>query len=176
MSRPGAWAVVLSNLWKYLRKDWSTKASYVYIGEDALGNRYYEIKNTRQNVTRSVFHCFSSVVPSCCAILRLYFEEGVSLKFVGFKLSGYDPPTGASNPQTPTVEWQSWLKGTRRFPPSEEEIALNRMRQQAQLAQNLTTEQRAPHVAATGTSQKQDKPAAFPHFEDLESAPGAKKS
>ncbi|VDM56116.1 unnamed protein product [Angiostrongylus costaricensis] len=138
MSRPGAWAVVLSNLWKYLRKDWSAK---VYIGEDAMGNRYYEIKNTRQNVTR-----------------------------------GYDPPIGASNPQAPTVEWQSWLKGTRRFPPSEEEIALNRTRQQAQLAQNLTTEQRAPHVAATDTSRKQDIPAAFPHYEDLESAPGAKKS
>uniref|UniRef100_A0A0K0DRQ5 NADH dehydrogenase [ubiquinone] 1 alpha subcomplex subunit n=1 Tax=Angiostrongylus cantonensis TaxID=6313 RepID=A0A0K0DRQ5_ANGCA len=135
MSRPGAWAVVLSNLWKYLRKDWSTKASYVL---------------------------FKVILPQ----FVLWFDT---------QSSGYDPPTGASNPQTPTVEWQSWLKGTRRFPPSEEEIALNRMRQQAQLAQNLTTEQRAPHVAATGTSQKQDKPAAFPHFEDLESAPGAKK-
>ncbi|VDP16140.1 unnamed protein product [Heligmosomoides polygyrus] len=91
MSRPGAWGRVMTNLWKYLRKDWSTKH---YIGEDALGHRYYEVRNTRQNVTR-----------------------------------GYDPPPEAPESQ-PSVEWQSWLKGTRRFPPSEQEIALNRMKQQ----------------------------------------------
>ncbi|EYC31493.1 hypothetical protein Y032_0004g2184 [Ancylostoma ceylanicum] len=91
MSRPGAWARVMTNLWKYLRKDWSTKH---YIGEDSAGHRYYEIQNTRQNVTR-----------------------------------GYDPPPNNPTSQ-PGVEWQSWLKGTRRFPPSDDEIALNRMKEQ----------------------------------------------
>ncbi|EPB80775.1 hypothetical protein ANCCEY_00181 [Ancylostoma ceylanicum] len=137
MSRPGAWARVMTNLWKYLRKDWSTKH---YIGEDSAGHRYYEIQNTRQNVTR-----------------------------------GYDPPPNNPTSQ-PGVEWQSWLKGTRRFPPSDDEIALNRMKEQAQLAQNETTEKRAPHVATTGSNPSQDKPAAFPRYDDMESAPGAKKS
>ncbi|KIH45006.1 hypothetical protein ANCDUO_24959, partial [Ancylostoma duodenale] len=72
-----------------------------YIGEDSAGHRYYEIQNTRQNVTR-----------------------------------GYDPPP--NNPKSePGVEWQSWLKGTRRFPPSDDEIALNRMKEQ-NLQRNLT--------------------------------------
>ncbi|KIH58077.1 hypothetical protein ANCDUO_11723, partial [Ancylostoma duodenale] len=111
-----------------------------YIGEDSAGHRYYEIQNTRQNVTR-----------------------------------GYDPPP--NNPKSePGVEWQSWLKGTRRFPPSDDEISLNRMKEQAQLAQNETTEKRAPHVATTGSNPSQDKPAAFPRYDDMESAPGAKKS
>lgn len=47
---------------------------------------------------------------------------------------------------------------------------------QAQLAQNETTEKRAPHVATTGSNPSQDKPAAFPRYDDMESAPGAKKS
>ncbi|KAL6739997.1 hypothetical protein Aduo_013390 [Ancylostoma duodenale] len=137
MSRPGAWSRVMTSLWKYLRKDWSTKH---YIGEDSAGHRYYEIQNTRQNVTR-----------------------------------GYDPPP--NNPKSePGVEWQSWLKGTRRFPPSDDEIALNRMKEQAQLAQNETTEKRAPHVATTGSNPSHDKPAVFPRYDDMESAPGAKKS
>ncbi|WKY04639.1 hypothetical protein Q1695_005559 [Nippostrongylus brasiliensis] len=137
MSRPGAWGRVLSNMWKYLRKDWSTKH---YIGEDAVGHRFYEIRNSRQNVTR-----------------------------------GYEPPPGAPQSE-PSLEWQSWLRGTRRFPPSDEEIALNRAKQQAQLSQNLSTEMRAPHVATTGSNQPRDKPQAFPQYEDFESAPGSKKS
>ncbi|KAK5979202.1 NADH:ubiquinone oxidoreductase domain containing protein [Trichostrongylus colubriformis] len=137
MSRPGAWATVWHNFKKYLRKDWSKKT---YVAEDSAGRRYYEISNTRQNVTR-----------------------------------GFDPPPNAP-PSQPSVEWQSWLKGTRRFPPSDEEIALNRTRQQAQLVQNTSTEQRAPHVATTGSNYPRDKPQQFPQHDDLESAPGAKKS
>ncbi|KAK6748312.1 hypothetical protein RB195_001124 [Necator americanus] len=136
MSRPGAWSRVMTNFWKYLRKDWSTKH---YIGEDAAGHRYYEIHNTRQNVAR-----------------------------------GYDPPPNNPTSQ-PSVEWQSWLKGARRFPPSEEEIKLNRVKEQAQLAENEATERRAPHVA-TKEVPTQDRPASFPQYEDMESAPGAKKS
>ncbi|KAK6017345.1 hypothetical protein OSTOST_17136 [Ostertagia ostertagi] len=137
MSRPGAWATVWNNFKRYLRKDWSTKT---YVAEDAAGRRYYEIRNTRQNVTR-----------------------------------GYDPSPNAPTSE-PSVEWQSWLRGTRRFPPSEDELALNRVRQQAQLTQNSSTEQRAPHVATTGSNQPRDKPQPFPGRDDLESAPGAKKS
>ncbi|KAK6026236.1 hypothetical protein OSTOST_07844, partial [Ostertagia ostertagi] len=46
----------------------------------------------------------------------------------------------------------------------------------AQLTQNSSTEQRAPHVATTGSNQPRDKPQPFPGRDDLESAPGAKKS
>ncbi|KJH44480.1 hypothetical protein DICVIV_09488 [Dictyocaulus viviparus] len=145
MSRPGAWGRVLSNLWKYLRKDWSYKE---YVGEDSAGNRFYEIKNTKSNVKRS---------------------------FTCFKLSGYHAPVGVSNSEV-SVEWQAWLKGTRRFPPSDEEIALNKMKQQAQLAQNAETERRAPHVATIGSNQPRNKPEAFPSHEDFESAPGSKTS
>ncbi|XGW31813.1 hypothetical protein V3C99_010189, partial [Haemonchus contortus] len=137
MTRPGAWARVWTNFVKYLKKDWSTKT---YVAEDSAGHRYYEIRNTRQNVTR-----------------------------------GYDPPPNAPMSQ-PSLEWQSWLKGTRRFPPSEEELQLNRMRQQAQLEQNASTEQRAPQVAISGDKEPKDKPQQFPRHDDLESAPGAKKS
>ncbi|KHJ80075.1 hypothetical protein OESDEN_20257, partial [Oesophagostomum dentatum] len=91
MSRPGAWNRVMTNLWKYLKKDWSTKK---YIGEDPTGHRFYEIQNSRLNVTR-----------------------------------GFDPPPNKPDSQ-PGIEWQSWLKGVRRFPPSDQELALNRMREQ----------------------------------------------
>ncbi|KHJ86664.1 hypothetical protein OESDEN_13578 [Oesophagostomum dentatum] len=110
-----------------------------YIGEDPAGHRFYEIQNSRLNVTR-----------------------------------GFDPPPNKPDSQ-PGIEWQSWLKGVRRFPPSDQELALNRMREQAQLAQNEATEKRAPHVATKDPPPQPNKPAAFPRHDDMESAPGVKK-
>uniref|UniRef100_A0A8R1EGB3 Carbonic anhydrase n=2 Tax=Caenorhabditis japonica TaxID=281687 RepID=A0A8R1EGB3_CAEJA len=91
MSRPGAWSRVGSNLWKYLKGDVSKKH---YVAEDAAGNRFYEISNSRQNVSR-----------------------------------GFDSPTSGAQIE-PDIEWQAWLRGTRRFPPSDQEISFNRMKQQ----------------------------------------------
>ncbi|KIH44614.1 hypothetical protein ANCDUO_25360 [Ancylostoma duodenale] len=92
MSRASSFALSFLKLTSYAFN--SILAFKHYIGEDSAGHRYYEIQNTRQNVTR-----------------------------------GYDPPP--NNPKSePGVEWQSWLKGTRRFPPSDDEIALNRMKEQ----------------------------------------------
>ncbi|MFH4976466.1 hypothetical protein AB6A40_003175 [Gnathostoma spinigerum] len=90
MSRPGNWA----KAWELFKKSLSGKyADKKYIGEDAEGNRFYELIGTRHNVTR-----------------------------------GYDPsPTSNTKP---AHEWQAWLKRTRRFPPSPEEIATNRLQQQ----------------------------------------------
>ncbi|VDN23744.1 unnamed protein product, partial [Cylicostephanus goldi] len=127
---------VWSNFLKYIKKDWSTKH---YVGEDHAGHRYYELVNTRQNVTR-----------------------------------GFDPPPSRPDSQ-PGVEWQSWLKGTRRFPPSDQELALNQMRGKAQLAQNTVTEKRAPRIDTKDPPPDKDKPAPFPKYDDMESAPGVKK-
>ncbi|ETN68730.1 hypothetical protein NECAME_15656 [Necator americanus] len=221
MSRPGVWSRVMTNFWKYLRKDWSTKH---YIGEDAAGHRYYEIHNTRQNVARVIALRQNTLIPTFFPILetvaKLDFRSGLQLtqRFTGYDpppnnptsqpsvewqswlkgarrfppseeeiklnrvkeqinpvcFSGYDPPPNNPTSQ-PSVEWQSWLKGARRFPPSEEEIKLNRVKEQAQLAENEATERRAPHVA-TKEVPTQDRPASFPQYEDMESAPGAKKS
>lgn len=43
--------------------------------------------------------------------------------FRGYEAATEDGPK-------PAIEWESWLKGTRRFPPSDEEIAINRLKQQ----------------------------------------------
>ncbi|CAB3409367.1 unnamed protein product [Caenorhabditis bovis] len=134
MSRPGAWGRVVSNLWKYVRNDFSKKN---YIAEDSHGNRYYEITNSRQNVAR------------------------------GFEA----PPSGPRI--EPGIEWQAWLRGTRRFPPSDDEIALNRMKQQAQIAQDAHTEKRAPLVSSQGIGAGDHHPQKFPKYEDLEISPGA---
>ncbi|CAI4221882.1 unnamed protein product [Auanema sp. JU1783] len=132
MSRPGAWSRVLSNLGKYLRKDWSQKT---YVGEDGLGHRFYEIANSRQNVAR-----------------------------------GYEHVDGKSNTE-PSIEWQSWLRGTRKFPPSEQELFINAAKQQAQLMDNSLTEKNAPSVHSEGKNSG-DSPSAFPKYKDLEIAPG----
>ncbi|GMT24526.1 hypothetical protein PFISCL1PPCAC_15823, partial [Pristionchus fissidentatus] len=139
MSRPGSWSRVLTNLRKYIMKDFSER---VYVGEDHLGHRYYEIRNSRQNVGR-----------------------------------GFDPPTGVKRSvdySGPSVEWQSWLKGTRRFPPSDQEIALNRARQQAQLTEDAAREKRAPVVTSTGKGASEStQPRSYPKYDDLEVNPGA---
>uniref|UniRef100_A0A915NX79 NADH dehydrogenase [ubiquinone] 1 alpha subcomplex subunit 12 n=3 Tax=Meloidogyne TaxID=189290 RepID=A0A915NX79_9BILA len=85
---------------------------------------------------------------------------------------GYDPAPGAPDPP---VEWLSWTKMTRRFPPSEEEIRLNRARQQQQLEADAETEKRAPTVATKGGAVEKDK--GFPEYKekDFEHIPGAKK-
>ncbi|CAD6198089.1 unnamed protein product [Caenorhabditis auriculariae] len=132
MSRPGAWNRVFSNLWKYLKNDFSKKR---YVAEDDFGNRYYQIENSRQNVSR-----------------------------------GFDPPT-SGNSSRPGIEWEAWLKGTRRFPPSKEEIFLNRSKQQAQLEQDARTEKRAPHVAADAP-KPEDGPQRYPKYKDMEVTPG----
>ncbi|CAI5448441.1 unnamed protein product [Caenorhabditis angaria] len=133
MSRQGAWGRVLSNFWKYVRNDMSKKN---YIAEDAHGNKYYEIANSRQNVGR-----------------------------------GFEPPKNSPKIE-PDIEWQAWLRGTRRFPPSDQEIALNRQKQQAQLAQDSNTEKRAPIVNSEGMGSGDHKPQKFPKYKDLEVTPG----
>ncbi|ULT92947.1 hypothetical protein L5515_010009 [Caenorhabditis briggsae] len=133
MSRPGAWSRVASNLWKYVKGDFSKKN---YVAEDSSGNRFYEIANSRQNVSR-----------------------------------GFDPPTSGAHIE-PDLEWQAWLRGTRRFPPSDTEIAINRMKQQAQLAQDSNTEKRAPHVQSEGKGAGDHQPQKFPKYKDLEVTPG----
>uniref|UniRef100_A0A1I7V4P7 NADH:ubiquinone oxidoreductase complex assembly factor 2 n=1 Tax=Caenorhabditis tropicalis TaxID=1561998 RepID=A0A1I7V4P7_9PELO len=132
MSRQGSWGRVASNFWKYIKGDFSKKN---YVAEDASGNRFYEISNSRQNVSR-----------------------------------GFDPPVSGAEVE-PGLEWQAWLKGTRRFPPSDSEISINRMRQQAQLAQDSNTEKRAPRVQSE-TKSAGDKPQTFPKYNDLEVSPG----
>ncbi|GMS96969.1 hypothetical protein PENTCL1PPCAC_19144, partial [Pristionchus entomophagus] len=139
MSRPGSWSRVLTNLKKYITKDFSER---VYVGKDNLGHRYYEIRNSRQNVSR-----------------------------------GFEPPKDAQKTvdySGPSVEWQSWLKGTRRFPPGDQEIALNRARQQAQLTEDAAREKRAPIVTSTGKGASEStQPRHYPKYEDLEINPGA---
>ncbi|KAK0409389.1 hypothetical protein QR680_004510 [Steinernema hermaphroditum] len=87
---------------------------------------------------------------------------------------GYDPPASGER-HAPSIEWESWLKGTRRFPPSDQEIFLNRQRQQAQAKQDTVTEKRAPRIDTTGKGFADiDRPKQFPHYADLESTPGSK--
>ncbi|KAK0398562.1 hypothetical protein QR680_002646 [Steinernema hermaphroditum] len=107
-------------------------------------------------------------------------EDSFGNKFYEFQKSrsnitrGYDPPASGQQ-HAPTIEWESWLKGTRRFPPSEEEIFLNRRRQQAQALQDTVTEKRAPHIGTTGKGFADiDRPKQFPKYDDLETTPGAK--
>ncbi|CAD5219166.1 unnamed protein product [Bursaphelenchus okinawaensis] len=84
-----------------------------------------------------------------------------------------------SNSQ-PSLEWESWLKGTRRFPPSDQELALNEARrehiEQKQHLQDAQTEKRAPHVASRGQGAGDlDRKKHFPAYDDIELAPGAER-
>ncbi|KAL3074270.1 hypothetical protein niasHS_015100 [Heterodera schachtii] len=63
---------------------------------------------------------------------------------------GFEPPPDVEVPSEPPVEWRAWLNKSRRFPPSDEEIQLNILKQQAQLVQNTETEKKAPMIVSTG--------------------------
>ncbi|CEF61232.1 NADH dehydrogenase [ubiquinone] 1 alpha subcomplex subunit 12 family-containing protein [Strongyloides ratti] len=86
------------------------------------------------------------------------------------KTRGYEAPMNGKVTE-PTKEWVSWLKGTRRFPPSENELALNRIRQQAQLERNNILEKSMPNVDSTGETKSQ-KNSTFPKYDDFEVSPG----
>ncbi|KAI6175900.1 hypothetical protein M3Y97_00740800 [Aphelenchoides bicaudatus] len=77
----------------------------------------------------------------------------------------------------PSVEWQSWLKGSRRFPPSDQEIEINRAKEQAKLAQDAQTESRAPHISSQGKGAADvDRPRQFPSYgNEYEKNPGAER-
>ncbi|CAJ0587820.1 unnamed protein product, partial [Mesorhabditis spiculigera] len=113
---------------------------------------------------------------------RYIGEDGQGLKYYelhGTKHNvkrGFDPPS--ENPTAaPGVEWLSWVKGTRRFPPNEQELLLNKAKQQAQLAGNTATEKMAPQVESKGppAGGTGDGPKAYPQYKDLESVPGYRK-
>uniref|UniRef100_A0AC34QA57 NADH dehydrogenase [ubiquinone] 1 alpha subcomplex subunit 12 n=1 Tax=Panagrolaimus sp. JU765 TaxID=591449 RepID=A0AC34QA57_9BILA len=87
---------------------------------------------------------------------------------------GYEPVVEGGKPP---LEWDAWLKGTRRFPPSDEEIALNRQRQQQQLAEDAQTEKRAPKIGSRGKGAADvDRPKSYPKYDDLEINPGVRKT
>ncbi|PAV86188.1 hypothetical protein WR25_05339 [Diploscapter pachys] len=118
-----------------------------FVGADEFGNQYYELSNRYGNVSR-----------------------------------GFEPPSGQNKywrpgqplPQPP-IEWSSWVKGTRRIPPTDQEIALNRMKQQAQIAEDIKTAKQAPHVSSTGKGAGDTGPKAYPSFKSLEVSPGAQE-
>ncbi|KAI6207017.1 hypothetical protein M3Y94_00981900 [Aphelenchoides besseyi] len=86
---------------------------------------------------------------------------------------GYEP--GPQNYE-PSVEWTSWLSGARRFPPSEQEIAINQAREEHQLKIDSQTERRAPQVTSEGKGAADvDQPKHYPSYDDAEIAPGARK-
>jgi NADH dehydrogenase [ubiquinone] 1 alpha subcomplex assembly factor 2 len=136
---PSVWA----RLWNNMNRMITKESERIYVGNDAVGNKYYEYKGGRSAQTN----------------VRRGYEQVDS-----------DAPK-------PNIEWEAWLKGTRRFPPSEEEIQINRLRQQKQLAQDSETEKRAPKIGSTGKGAGDiDRPKQYPTYDDLELSPGAKKS
>uniref|UniRef100_A0A0K0FLU6 NADH:ubiquinone oxidoreductase complex assembly factor 2 n=1 Tax=Strongyloides venezuelensis TaxID=75913 RepID=A0A0K0FLU6_STRVS len=86
------------------------------------------------------------------------------------KSRGYESPEGGPHVE-PSKEWTSWLKGTRRFPPSEKELAMNEIRQQAQFERNNMLEKSAPQVESTDNKNSKQK-SSFPIYNDYEVAPG----
>ena len=90
---------------------------------------------------------------------------------------GYETPETVKNPQPPTIEWDAWLRSRRRFPPSDEEIRLNLMKQQYQLLQDTETEKRAPKIGSHGKGAAEiDRKTEYPAYEDAELSPGVKNS
>uniref|UniRef100_A0AC34GSQ1 NADH dehydrogenase [ubiquinone] 1 alpha subcomplex subunit 12 n=1 Tax=Panagrolaimus sp. ES5 TaxID=591445 RepID=A0AC34GSQ1_9BILA len=136
---PSVWARLWNNMTRMITK----QTEKVIVGQDVVGNQYYEYKGARSDRTN---------------IQRGYDQT--------------DP-----NASKPAIEWESWLKGTRRFPPSDEEIQLNRLRQQKQLEQDSVTERRAPKIGSSGKGAGDiDRPKQYPTYDDMEISPGAKKS
>uniref|UniRef100_A0A0N5CDK9 NADH dehydrogenase [ubiquinone] 1 alpha subcomplex subunit 12 n=1 Tax=Strongyloides papillosus TaxID=174720 RepID=A0A0N5CDK9_STREA len=86
------------------------------------------------------------------------------------KSRGYEPPESGSRVE-PSNEWAAWLKGTRRFPPSEKELAINEIRQQAQFERNNMLEKSAPQVDSTDKENLEQK-SSFPTYKNYEVAPG----
>ncbi|KHN81353.1 hypothetical protein Tcan_18155 [Toxocara canis] len=86
---------------------------------------------------------------------------------------GYEPASPTSEP--PVLEWQAWLKGTRRFPPSDEEIQINRLRQQAQRIEDSKIEKEAPRIESTGRGAGDTGPKPFPKYDDFEYQPGVSR-
>ncbi|CAJ0952822.1 unnamed protein product, partial [Mesorhabditis belari] len=86
---------------------------------------------------------------------------------------GFEPPFDNLNSK-PGVEWLSWIKGTRRFPPNEQELLSNESRQQAQLEQNDAMEKFSPKVGSTGppAGGPTAGPKIYPQYDDFEKAPG----
>lgn len=92
---------------------------------------------------------------------------------------GYESDDKSIPPTQPIpVEWLSWIKGTRQYPPTDDEIALNRTRQQSQLATDLETEKRAPSVDVEGPGagdRIKHFPKSYSDFERADNADDSKK-
>uniref|UniRef100_A0AC35TTQ7 NADH dehydrogenase [ubiquinone] 1 alpha subcomplex assembly factor 2 n=1 Tax=Rhabditophanes sp. KR3021 TaxID=114890 RepID=A0AC35TTQ7_9BILA len=88
------------------------------------------------------------------------------------KARGYEP--AESGPKNePTLEWVSWLKGTRRFPPSDQELIINKQRQQLQLQRDAQIEKNSPSVNTTDPKNyKTPGESNFKTYKDMETVPG----
>uniref|UniRef100_A0A914CBJ8 NADH dehydrogenase [ubiquinone] 1 alpha subcomplex subunit 12 n=1 Tax=Acrobeloides nanus TaxID=290746 RepID=A0A914CBJ8_9BILA len=107
---------------------------------------------------------------------KFYEYKKVARRATTNVMRGYDPSPDPNAPK-PSVEWHSWTTGSRRFPPSEQEIQMNRLRAQSQLSEDAETEKRAPKIESTGKGAADvDRPHAFPTYKDIEIAPGVKKT
>ncbi|VDN53121.1 unnamed protein product [Dracunculus medinensis] len=69
----------------------------------------------------------------------------------------------------PSPEWESWLRGTRRFPPSSEELEINRLKLEAK--NEKLSNNKIPEVDATKSGESKQ----FPSYKDFEIQPGVKK-
>uniref|UniRef100_A0A914VR69 NADH dehydrogenase [ubiquinone] 1 alpha subcomplex assembly factor 2 n=1 Tax=Plectus sambesii TaxID=2011161 RepID=A0A914VR69_9BILA len=133
--------------WKNLTESFQ-KRNRTVVGQDQFGNVYYE---EAPRPGPSTHHSRAKAVSR-----------------------GFDAPSGAQERNVP-VEWESWMKGTRQTPPTDEEIArsLARLAASQQLRIDSQTEKRAPTVSVEGpptdTQQK-----AYPKYDDYESIAGAK--
>uniref|UniRef100_A0A915CVV5 Carbonic anhydrase n=1 Tax=Ditylenchus dipsaci TaxID=166011 RepID=A0A915CVV5_9BILA len=142
MTKPGPVSTLFTKFWASLFKK-SQVENRTYIGKDHLGNRFYEIKDSKTNVTR-----------------------------------GYDPPGGQDyfagrQWVLPSVEWRGWLNGSRKTPPSDQEIFFNQNKQQAQLKEDAVTEKRAPLVGSSGKGAADvDRKRTYPSYDEAEVTPG----
>uniref|UniRef100_A0A0N4ZY79 NADH dehydrogenase [ubiquinone] 1 alpha subcomplex assembly factor 2 n=1 Tax=Parastrongyloides trichosuri TaxID=131310 RepID=A0A0N4ZY79_PARTI len=93
-------------------------------------------------------------------------KEGKHAKSRGFETPEKGPIV------EPSVEWASWLKGTRRFPPSEKELMLNRIKEQAQSQRNNELEKHMPQVGTNDGNIKKNNDKNFPVYNDMEVTPG----
>ncbi|KAK3759375.1 hypothetical protein RRG08_023493 [Elysia crispata] len=129
------------------------KQNNKYIGSDQFGNEYYEIIGDSNRNVRG----------------QRYIKER----------------TGASSHDIPDVpvEWDAWLRGRRKNPPTEEEIQRNyvKMMQKKMRAEQLENkysgekieEGSEPNVL-TETIVSNNPKTSFPKYEEFEDTPGQK--
>lgn len=130
MSRPTVWGEVWNNFWASLSRGRTPPKKYIGVGMNLFTLSFHSHHALSLFQTFTVIASMSLLAEIQDPTLNGEFSATTIHRCLYTCFSGYD--AHAEDGPKPSVEWLAWISGTRRFPPSNEEIALNKARAQVE--------------------------------------------